>query len=253
MVNTVQMAYRLHKWRTGCNPRLPGTGGPPPAVWTSPCFPVTFCSVFSFDSRNQRSRVATLAWMVLVASCATAEVSTDEADRIAEALGLESGMNVADVGAGDGEWAMALAERVGADGHVFATEVDEGELRDIRERLDDVGLVNVTPVLGSQDETGLPEGCCDAILLRMVYHHFVRPEMMRDSLYEALRPGARLAIIDIVPQKHWGKLPEVPDRGGHGIPPEDLIDEMTARGFILLERFDDWAGDDDRFCLVFAR
>ena len=37
----------------------------------------------------------------------------------------------------------------------------------------------VTAVLGTATDTGLADGCCDAILLRMVYHHFEDPAAMR--------------------------------------------------------------------------
>jgi ubiquinone/menaquinone biosynthesis C-methylase UbiE len=158
---------------------------------------------------------------------------------------------VADVGAGDGDWSFRLAERVGETGHVYATEVDEDELDKIRDRIREGKADNVTTIPGDQERTGLEAGCCDAILLRLVYHHFTQPAVMRADLRQALRPGGRLAVIDIVPQKHWRELPDVPDRGGHGIPVEDVIREMTDAGFEVVAQYDDWNGDDDRFCVVF--
>ena len=196
-----------------------------------------------------RATVALLAaWLGLgLCSC----VSAGETDRIAEVLDLEPGKVVADVGAGDGDWSFRLAERVGAAGHVYATEVDGDELEKIRRRIRKSDHDNITAVEGDQERTGLPADCCDAILLRLVYHHFTQPTIMRADLRQALRPGGLLAIIDIVPQKHWRKLPEVPDRGGHGIPVEDMIQEMTDDGFEVVAQHDDWNGDDDRFCVVF--
>ena len=161
-------------------------------------------------------------------------------------------MRVADVGAGDGEWTEALSREVGDEGHVFATEVDEGDLEEIRERLDDIGAANVTTILGDDVDTGLPEECCDAILLRQVYHHFTDPEAMRESLKRALRTRARIAIIEIKPQTSWSELPGVPDRGGHGILPDDLVAEMKSGGFRVVTRLDDWDDDNpDRYCVVF--
>ena len=196
-----------------------------------------------------RATVALVAvWLGLaLCSCVTA----GETDRITEVLALEPGMVVADVGAGDGDWAFRLAERVGETGQVYATEVDEDELDKIRRRIRKGDHDNVTAVKGDQDRTGLEADCCDAILLRLVYHHFTQPPIMRTDLRRALRSGGLLAIIDIVPQKHWRELPEVPDRGGHGVPVEDVIQEMTDDGFEVVAQHDDWNGDDDRFCVVF--
>ncbi|MGB6362800.1 MAG: class I SAM-dependent methyltransferase [Thermoanaerobaculia bacterium] len=202
--------------------------------------------------RTRRSlRACTLATILMIAACGSGRVSAGETDRIAEVLALESGKVVADVGAGDGDWTFRLAERVGAAGHVYATEVDEDELDKIRRRIRKGDHDNVTAVKGDQDRTSLEADCCDAILLRLVYHHFTQPAVMRADLRRALRSGGLLAIIDIVPQKHWRELPEVPDRGGHGIPVVDVIQEMTDDGFEVVAQYDDWNGDDDRFCVVF--
>jgi tRNA A58 N-methylase Trm61 len=206
------------------------------------------------SSRRRGAEKATLALFPLLAlGCLTTRATATEADRIAEVISLRPGMVVADVGAGDGEWSEELARRVGEEGHVYATEVEEEKTEEIRERAETAGLDNLTVVLGNQNESGLPEKCCDAILLRMVYHHFEQPEAMRSSLRRSLRPRGILAVIDINPQKSWRELPEVPDRGGHGIEPAELIREMTDEGFRVAARYEDWNGDEDRYCVVFDR
>lgn len=189
---------------------------------------------------------------MLVSACGAGGVSAAEFEQIVQVLQLESGMSVADVGAGDGKWSEKLARYVGETGHVWANEVDENELEEIEARISDQGLHNVTAVLGSEVETGLPDGCCDALLLRLVYHHFKQPAEMRSSLRRALRPGGRIAIIDIEPQSSWRDLPGVPERGGHGIPVEELVAEMSGDGFTVVGRHDRWNGDEDRYCVVFS-
>jgi len=184
--------------------------------------------------------------------CLPATVTAAEADRIAEVLAVRPGANVADVGAGDGEWSEDLARRVGPLGHVWATEVDEDELRDIERRMEHSRLTNVSVVSGEATDTGLPDGCCDAVLLRLVYHHLTDPAPMRESLARALRQGGLLAVIEIRPQRWWPGVRGVPDRGGHGISPEDLIDELTADGWEVVSRHDEWPGDSDSFCVVFT-
>jgi ubiquinone/menaquinone biosynthesis C-methylase UbiE len=146
---------------------------------------------------------------------------------------------------------VELARKVGDAGHVWATEVADDELAEIRRRAEGAGLANVTTVRGDQEHTGLPAGCCDAILLRMVYHHFEDPAAMRADLLRALRPGGRLVVVDIEPQSGWRKLPGVPERGGHGIPAEELVRELTAAGFEKVEVHERWNDDPDRYCAVF--
>lgn len=199
------------------------------------------------------TRLSPLLASVCLLGCVTAGARADEAERLIAALGLAPGQAVADVGAGDGDWSEVLAREVGPSGHVYSTEVDSSLVKEIRETLEDAGYENFTAILGDQESTGLDPECCDAILMRMVYHHFKDPGPMRGDLIRALRPGARIAIIDIRPQRNWSELEGVPDRGGHGIEPEDLVSEMTTAGFELVERTDDWNGDEDRYCLVFRR
>ncbi len=201
--------------------------------------------------RRSRLLLAVSTPLLLLAACTTGRATADEADQIAAALGLEPGMKVADVGAGDGEWAVELTRQVGAGGHVYFTEVDEDDLEEARERLEETGLGNSTAILGDQDDTGLPADCCDAILLRLVYHHFTDPAPMRASLRRALKPGGLIAVIDILPQSHWRELEGVPERGGHGIVPEELLADMTGDGFELVARHDDWGDEEDHFCIVF--
>lgn len=180
-------------------------------------------------------------------------VLATEQESLFAALGVRPGLRIADVGAGDGHWAETLAREVGDSGHVYATEVDPAEIEKIETRIKNGGLGNVTAIRGSQQDTGLPEACCDAILLRLVYHHFGDPARMRASLRKALRPEARLVIVDTEPRKDWRPLEGVPERGGHGIHEADLVKEMTGDGFEVVARHANWNGEADRYGLVFRR
>jgi SAM-dependent methyltransferase len=162
-------------------------------------------------------------------------------------------MSAADVGAGEGRFTAALARSVGPDGRVYATEVEAAKLETIQARAKADGLGNVRTVLGDQSSTGLPEGCCDAILLRMVYHHFTDPEAMRRSLWSALKPGGRVAVIDVPPRASWRRLEGVPERGGHGIPRAELVADMRGGGFSVMAQHETWPGEDDSYCVVFQR
>jgi len=127
----------------------------------------------------RRLAVVSLATLPLLLA---GNARASEADRILEALALRPGDRVADVGAGSGEWTERLARAVGPGGHVWATEVEAGKLERIGARMRRASIDNVTTLLGDQRDTGLPEGCCDAVLLRLVYHHFQDPAPMRASL-----------------------------------------------------------------------
>ncbi|HBY96893.1 MAG TPA: hypothetical protein DEP84_23595 [Chloroflexi bacterium] len=173
-----------------------------------------------------------------------------EAAELASLMRLRTGSRVADVGAGKGEWALRWAARVGETGKVWATEVTDELVAGIHRAAEAAGVENLEAVHGDDRRSGLAAGCCDVVLLRMVYHHFTDPAAMRADLALALAPGGRLVIVDTVPQKHWRRLAGTPDRGGHGIAPDVAIAEWESDGFELIERRDAWMGDPDRYALV---
>ena len=188
----------------------------------------------------QRSIILT-SLAVLLTAPVLAHGLSEEVDEIAELLRLRSGMHLADVGGGDGEFGEELAERVGPGGHVYINEIDDGELRRIRRRVDRSELGNMSAVEGGATDTNLPDRSCDGILLRYVYHHFSEREEMRASLRRSLRPGGILVVIE--------KL----ENDGHGVALDEIVDEISGDGFRLISRHPSWGGHDDHHAAVFAR
>jgi SAM-dependent methyltransferase len=142
-----------------------------------------------------------------------------EAPRLADLLGIKAGSTVADVGAGFGAWMAELARIVGPSGRVYATDVGAPQLAALRGWVQKEGFTNVTVIEGAADSTNLPAGCCDAILIRDVYHHLSQPTAVVRSMAAALKPGGRLALIDFPPARGSGVPDGVPqNRGGHGVP-----------------------------------
>jgi predicted methyltransferase len=167
-----------------------------------------------------------------------------DAPKLSAVLGLEPGMTVADVGAGFGAMTVVLASR-DKSGRVIATDIAERQLSVIRDYVKREGLENVTVLEGGAASTNLPDACCDAIFLRNVYHHIITVDAFNRSLFAALKPGGRLAIIDAAPQAGSGTPAGVPaNREGHGIRSAIVRDELTAAGFVVDRTIDRWPPDD---------
>jgi SAM-dependent methyltransferase len=168
--------------------------------------------------------------------------------RLKEVLALKPGIVVADVGAGKGQLTRALAATVGPGGRVFATEIDPDRLEALRAMLAEAKLANVTIVEAKSRDSGLPAGCCDAIVLRRVYHHVTDPAETNASLLGALRPGGLLAVIDFPPPFFIG-------RGSLGVPAQSVVDEVTASGFEMLQLRTDWPGRGplETYCALFRK
>jgi ubiquinone/menaquinone biosynthesis C-methylase UbiE len=117
-------------------------------------------------------------------------------DEVVKILGLEPGMDVADIGAGTGLYTMPMAAAVGPDGAVYAVDISPDFLRFIAGRATDSGMDNVCTVLGTQDSPQLPPGSVDLVFICDTYHHFENPPAMLAAIHRALRPGGRLVVID---------------------------------------------------------
>jgi predicted methyltransferase len=180
------------------------------------------------------------------------EDAAEEIKRLAALMEWKPGTIAADIGAGDGQWTFAAAERVGATGKVYATEIDKKKLEELRADVAKRKLQNVVVVESKEAETNLPPECCDAIFLRHVYHHLTKPAEFDANLLKSLKPGGHLAIIDFPPRSGLDPVEGVPaNRGGHGIPQKIVIEELTAAGLRLEKVASDWPDND--YCVLFAK
>ena len=158
-----------------------------------------------------------------------------DAARLAKALELAAGQTIADIGAGSGELTVELARVVGPTGHLYATELEPDKLRAIRRAVDKATLKNVTAVEAHATRTNLRDGCCDALVMRLVYHHIKNPVSMNQSMYSSLKPGGRLAIIDFPPDGEESADPSGrADSGHHGVTPRTVTRELRQAGFELV-------------------
>jgi 2-polyprenyl-3-methyl-5-hydroxy-6-metoxy-1,4-benzoquinol methylase len=85
-------------------------------------------------------------------------------DAIMDALGIHEGSSVADLGAGGGWFTVRLARRVGPNGRVYAQDVQKPMIESMERRFRREGLSNVTMVLGTEEDPGLPAPV-DAVLI----------------------------------------------------------------------------------------
>jgi len=209
---------------------------------------------------NRKTKTNT--WFLFALCCAVTAIlafalhakasAADEIQKLAALMEWKPGTVVADIGAGDGSYAFAAVEQVGAVGKVFATEIDAEKLKTLRAEVKKRDLQNVDVVESGETETNLAPLCCDAIFLRRVYHHLTKPLEFDASLVRALKPGGKLAVIDFPPHPEYGKLKGVPkDREDHGIQQKILIDELNTAGFQMEKIVDDWPANN--YCVVFVR
>jgi SAM-dependent methyltransferase len=160
--------------------------------------------------------------------------------RVMDILGIKEGSSVADIGAGSGWFTVRAARRIGNGGIVLAVDINSDYIKYIEERIAREKLPNVRTILGKEDDPRLPPRSVDAVLLLKTYHEVTQPIRLLANVRDAMRPGARLGIID-----RNGKGDD------HGIDTRTVIKEATRAGFSLIEQYDFVKSDGVDYFLVF--
>ena len=116
-------------------------------------------------------------------------------DAILERLSLRPGLQVADIGAGTGFFAIPMARAVGPDGRVFAVDLQSEMLQLLRHKLT-AGTGNLETLEGSAHQSNLPGESCDLVLVANVWHELDDHPGALAEAARVLRPEGRLAILD---------------------------------------------------------
>lgn len=154
---------------------------------------------------------------------------TELPERVLDVMALRPDAVVADVGAGTGFFTVRLARRVPR-GQVVAVDIDADMLRTVRTRADSLGLGNVRVVAGSEQDPGLPPASIDAALIVDSYHEFTYPAEMLSGLYQALRPGGRLFLVE-----YRGEDDTLPVSALHRMTVEQARVEVESAGFAFVK------------------
>jgi SAM-dependent methyltransferase len=143
--------------------------------------------------------------------------------------GVDAGARVLDLASGAGSQTLRAAHRVGAQGHVVASDIAEAMLHHVRENARAAGLTNVTTLAGAAEDLDVAAESFDAVICRLGLMLFIDPAKALLAVRRALRPGGNVAVVVFstpaanpfmtkpmqILLRHAGKTP--PARGQPGI------------------------------------
>ena len=153
-------------------------------------------------------------------------------DDVVANMGLESDHVVADIGAGSGYFSFRIADRVPS-GKVLAVDIQPEMLQLIERQKTDTGVANIEGVLGQIDNPNLAPNSIDAAIMVDAYHEFSHPFEMINGIYDALRPGGRIFLLE-----YRGEDDSVPIRPLHKMTEEQVVKEMSVFGLEWTETLD---------------
>ncbi|MCR9163900.1 MAG: class I SAM-dependent methyltransferase [Nannocystaceae bacterium] len=156
----------------------------------------------------------------------------DKREAVVAALKISPGDAVADVGVGSGLYTLRLAEAVGPTGTVFGVDVQDYFLAHVEAKAKDAGVENITFVKAAQRSSNLNPASLDLVFICDVFHHVEYPRTYLASLYAALEPGGRMAVIDYIAEEGTSEA-WVLDHVRAS--PAEFRAEFEAAGFVFVE------------------
>ncbi len=154
-------------------------------------------------------------------------------DLVMQHLGLKPGMQVCDMGCGNGYYTMRIAKAVGKQGRVYAVDIQPEMLQMLRENMNRANVENIEPILSEAHDPHLPEGKVDLLMMVDVYHEFSHPDTMLQCIAKSLAPGGLIALLEFREED-----PMVPIKPLHKMSKIQIMKEYEANGYKLVRSYD---------------
>ena len=175
--------------------------------------------------------------------------------KLADRLEIRRGATIADIGSGEGRDSWVFADIVGKEGSVFAVEITEEGVVNLREEVAKRELPQVRPLLGQSETPNLPENSVDMAFMHYVYHHLAKPRKMLESLWRSLKPGGYYVVVD----RHKGTLvdwvPREQRENKHfWLAETTFMREAREAGFEFVDFGErEWFAKNDTFVMIMQR
>jgi SAM-dependent methyltransferase len=166
--------------------------------------------------------------------------------------GVKAGAHVLDLACGAGSQTLRAAQRVGAQGHVTASDIADSMLHHVQENARAAGLTNVTTLTGAAEDLEVNRESFDAVICRLGLMLFINPGKALLAARRALRPSGKVAaVVFTTPTtnpfmakpmqillRHAGKPPPTPGQPGiFALGAPDVLTRLLAdSGFVGVEQ-----------------
>jgi ubiquinone/menaquinone biosynthesis C-methylase UbiE len=177
------------------------------------------------------------------------EVWKEKTDAAVSRAQFSSGDRLLDLGCGPGALSLDLADITGSDGSVLALDKSEQFIQHLREQAPLLGRPWIDARVGDVVDFPYGENTLDGAVCRWMLMFLMEPEKVIEKLALALRPGARIVVMEYVQfrsmslwptgdafKKLYHAVHELIGRfGGNADIGGRVPDILTAHGFEVLE------------------
>jgi ubiquinone/menaquinone biosynthesis C-methylase UbiE/mono/diheme cytochrome c family protein len=157
----------------------------------------------------------------------------ERADLLLDALHIQSGATVADIGSGTGYFTWRLADAVGPTGKVYAVDIQESMLDLTKAAVDAHKLTNVEYRLATESSPRLSDNSIDVAFIAYAFHEFANPEATMRAIRRALKPGGRVVILEYAKESNIAPASPL-----HRMSFEEIRREIEPIGFVVDQLLD---------------
>jgi arsenite methyltransferase len=171
---------------------------------------------------------------------------------VIQALDLDPGNIVVDLGCGSGYFTLKLSKPVGDNGRVVAEDIRTLPLVFLWFRAASRREHNVKVLLGDPTDPHLPTRV-NAVLISNTYHEFTDSHSILVHVYHSLVPAGRLVIVDREPKPGSSDVSATTE---HEISAERVESELRKANFEIISREDRFIERDsygENWWLIVAR
>jgi len=151
---------------------------------------------------------------------------------VIDALEVQLGDSIADIGAGTGYFSLPLAQSAGSIGQVYAVDSQAEMLERLQRKLDTENISNIRAILAEADSTGLPDASCNLVFLANVWHEIADCDAVLMEAKRILKSRGRIAVLD------W--RPDVEPKPGpplhHRLSASDAASDLHPAGFVEVKQ-----------------
>lgn len=160
-----------------------------------------------------------------------------KADELIRYLSIKPGSRVADVGCHEGYMTVKLASAVGAQGKVYAVDVEQPKLDRLEAILAKRSLQQVTTIKGDYDNPKLPVNSLDGVIILDAYHEMDSHDEILQQVKAALKSGGRLILCEAVAESRRSSTREEQERK-HELGMNFALEDLHKAGFAIVLKMD---------------
>lgn len=163
-------------------------------------------------------------------------------------LGVSEGMHIADFGAGNGYYALLLAQKVGEDGRVYCIDIQSDLLRKLSKEAEENNISNleiITSNIEKEKGSTLTKDSMDIVLIANTFFQIDHKDKVAHEAHRILRPKGRVLFVE------WSdSFAGMGPHKDHVIKKEDTLKIFKDAGFVFDREID--AGEH-HYGLVFRK